>query len=204
MKRIGILLTALVLSLGLLQTSALAGGRKGGPGQGRGANAMRKAGRHTGFMDKTQLIYRFKDELGLTEEQVTQIEETRSAFKKEMIKLKAEIDVLTVDIKNALRADDVDVDAVNPLIDQKYDLKKAKAKKTVAVMAELKSVLTEEQKAKFKELIKEKMQQLRKRRAYRRHHQGGKGSRFGHPRGEGPMDWDSPEPVDEEETPPES
>ena len=55
-----------------------------------------------------------------------------------------------MDIKEAMWSDNLDLEAINTLIDKKYDLKKAKAKSSIADYAELKGILTEEQKAKMK------------------------------------------------------
>lgn len=47
-----------------------------------------------------------------------------------------------------------DIAAINKLIDEKYELEKARAKSLVKAYAELKGILTEEQKKRLKDLHK--------------------------------------------------
>ena len=48
----------------------------------------------------------------------------------------------------------IDTEAIDALIDKKYEIKKEKAKSMVGAYAELKGILTAEQKDKLKELYK--------------------------------------------------
>ncbi|MFH1189628.1 MAG: hypothetical protein V1682_02930, partial [Candidatus Omnitrophota bacterium] len=64
------------------------------------------------------------------------------------------IDVVGIDIEQALHQDNIDVPATDALIDKQYDLKRDKAKVLAASFAGLKVVLTAEQKDKLKELWK--------------------------------------------------
>ena len=104
---------------------------------------------------KAHFLLKNEKELGLTDAQVEQIKNLKYETKKDIIKRKAEIDVLAVDIKRALWADTIDTDAINALIDKKYELKKAKAKTLVSAYAKLKATLTDEQKEKMKTLWSE-------------------------------------------------
>ena len=62
--------------------------------------------------------------------------------------------VIAVDIKKAMWQDEIDVSAVNALIDKKYSLKTEKAKMLVAAEVQLQSILTAEQKQELKQLKK--------------------------------------------------
>ena len=75
--------------------------------------------------------------------------------KKELIRKNAEIKLLEIDIKSAMYADNIDVEAIGKLIDAKYDLKKEKAKNTINKYVELKGILTPEQKDTLKGLKKQ-------------------------------------------------
>ena len=81
-----------------------------------------------------------------------------------MIRKKAEIDVISVDIRSKLWDETIDVSGINKLVDQKYDLKKEKTKSLIAAYAELKKILSEEQKGILKELMhhKERMKMRHK------------------------------------------
>ena len=101
----------------------------------------------------TFLIY--EEELGLTEEKVKKIKELKHETKKELIRSKADIEIIAVDIWAELYNNPIDVDAVNKLIDQKYEIKKAKTKALIQALATLKATLSEEQYATMKKIWKD-------------------------------------------------
>lgn len=104
------------------------------------------------FFHKAHLIVMNHDELGLTKEVVKEIKKLKVATKKSLIKQKAEIDLIAVDIKSSLYEDKIDVAATTVLVDKKYELKKAKAKSIVQAFADLKGKLSDEQMKKLKGL----------------------------------------------------
>jgi len=101
---------------------------------------------------KAKVILSNKTELGLTDEQAAKIKALKLKTKKDIIKRKAEIDLVAVDLRAQKRKDPVDTKAVHALIDKKYELKKEKAKYSMAAYVELKGILTAEQKSKLKEI----------------------------------------------------
>jgi Spy/CpxP family protein refolding chaperone len=105
---------------------------------------------------KAHYILKNEEELGLSEDQVQQIKDLKRSVKKSLIMQKAQIEVIAVDIKSMLYDNPVDVEGVNALVDQKYDIKKAKTKGLVESFAQLKATLSEEQWAKLKSLWKSK------------------------------------------------
>lgn len=106
------------------------------------------------FSKKAMFILSNQDELGLSDAQVEEINNLKLGVKKDMIKKEADIEVLELDIESALLKDAPDITAVNALIDQKYELKKAKTKVSIESCAALKGILTSEQKTKLKSLNK--------------------------------------------------
>jgi len=104
------------------------------------------------FCHKVQFIMENSDELGLSDKQLEDIKALKVAAKKDMIRKKAEIDILAVDLESELHKDTIDKGVVNALIDKKYDLKKDLKKALVGAYADLKNILTPEQKNKMKEL----------------------------------------------------
>jgi len=126
------------------------------------ADHCKKGGRHHKDLDekifhKAKSMLKDQDELGLSAEQVTKIQDLKSATKREVIKRDAEIDLVKVDIKEKLHEDKIDVEGVNTLIDKQYGLKNAKAKYFVKTYADLKNILTEEQMEEFKRLCRTEM-----------------------------------------------
>jgi Spy/CpxP family protein refolding chaperone len=151
MRKHLIVAITLVLALGLMQSVAFAE-KRGGYDQGR---HHRKSIKEKLFKT-VRMIYHNQDELNVNDNQLNQIRELKIALKKDSIRKKAEIEIIAVDIRSLLYEDEMDVYAVSRLIDQKYEIKKANMKKVVKSFAELKHILTKEQKEKLKEVISEK------------------------------------------------
>lgn len=139
LKVLGI--TILVL---MIASSSFAGGhKKDGCGKGDWDSMLLK---------KMSICLKNKDEIGLTDKQFDAIKKAKYDFKKEIIKDKAEVDLIVVDIKSHLWEHKIDTDAVDKLIDKKYEVKKAKAKAFVAALAEFKETLSDDQYEKMKEV----------------------------------------------------
>ena len=126
------------------------GMEEGGPCPGQ------KKGLEEKFMKKARMLLEHGDELKLSEEQVGKIRALKHEVKKDIIMKDAQIEVVGLDLKALLRDDTMDVDRANALIEQKYDIKKAKAKLLVKALADLKNILTDEQKKAAQGLYKEK------------------------------------------------
>lgn len=122
-----------------------------GHGKGKGCHHKGLEGK---FARKAHMILKNKEELGLSDKQVAKIKDLKIKVKKDLIRKNAEIEILALDIKAGLRKDAVQTDKVNKLLDQKYELKKEKAKSVVGGYAALKTILTEKQKEKMKDLWK--------------------------------------------------
>ncbi len=139
-----------ILTVGFIQSRALA--FKGDAGLRK---MEHKKFSENAFFRKVKMIYRLQEELGVTDEQLATVNSLKVALKKDVIMKNAKSEVIDVDIKAALYGDDVDVEAVDQLIDKKYAIKVQKAKKIISFIAELKKVLTPEQKDKLKMLVRE-------------------------------------------------
>ena len=107
-------------------------------------------------LKKIHMIMKNKDELKLSENQITEIKKLKVDARKDFIRKKAEIEVTIVDIRSKLWDETIDVPGINKLVDQKYDLKKEKTKSLIAAYAELKKILSKEQKETLKELMRHK------------------------------------------------
>ena len=140
MKKYLIVTMALALTVGLMQSVSFAD-----KGYRDGQRVYQKKSIKAKFFKTVRLIYLYQDELKVSDEQLNKIKELKVALKKDLIRKKADIKVIKVDIRSLLYEDEVDVDAVNRLIDQKYEIKKAKSKMVVESYAKLKKVLTKEQ-----------------------------------------------------------
>jgi hypothetical protein len=145
MKRIAVLIV--ILSC-FLVTSSYADSYKKSRHHGYGLDKQ--------FVSKVRLALKNQDELGLSDEQYEKLKTLKLNTKKDLIKRKAEIDIIGVDIKGKLYEDSIDKKSINKLIDQKYELKKAKAKALVDAYAEFQNILNDEQKKKLKELSRKR------------------------------------------------
>jgi Spy/CpxP family protein refolding chaperone len=104
------------------------------------------------FVFKAHFILANASDLGLSDDQMDKIMALKYGFKKSVIKNDADIESLVLDIKEELRKAEVDVAAVNTLIDKKYAAKAQRAKEIVSSCVSLKKVLTKEQMGKLKDL----------------------------------------------------
>ena len=141
MKRIAVLIV--ILSC-FLVTSSYADSYKKSRHHGYGLDKK--------FFKKVRLALKNQEELGLSDEQCEKLKALKMNTKKDLIKRKAEIDIIEVDIKGNLYEDPIDKKSINKLIDKKYELKKAKAKALVEVYAAFQNIFTDDQKKKLKEI----------------------------------------------------
>jgi len=141
MKRIAVLI--IILSCFLI-TSAYADSRE--------KSKNHKYGLDTKIFHKVRLALKNQEELGISDEQYEKLKTLKANTKKDLIKRKAEIDIIGVDIKSKLGEDTIDTKGINKLIDQKYELKKAKAKALVEAYAAFQNILTDDQKKKLKDI----------------------------------------------------
>jgi len=121
-----------------------------------------KGKRHDGhglenkFFHKLDLANANDVKLGLSDEQFEKIRMLKLNTKKNVIKKRAEIDVLRIEIKLKLWEDTIDKKSINKLIDKKCEIKKEKAKALIDAYAQFKNILTEEQKKTFKTIIRQR------------------------------------------------
>ncbi len=134
----------------LLSQPVFAGGRK---------SCDSKKGLEHKILGKIHFVLQNEDELKLTAEQKYDLKELKKNVKRQLIQSKAAIDLLTLDIKDGLWNDPIDVDTLNGLVDQKYELKKQKSKELVQAYANFKRILTADQKAELKKLYKQEKNQ---------------------------------------------
>ena len=121
------------------------------------------------FCYKAGLILENSKELSLSKDQIEKIHVLKYNIKKSMIKQDANIESLMLDIKEALRKDEVDLVAIDKFIDEKHSLKAKKAKEIVRALVDLKKILNEEQREQLKEIcqnnrnegMKEMMQNMK-------------------------------------------
>ena len=107
------------------------------------------------FHSNAWIIMKNAEELGLSAEQKASLEKQEYDMRKSMIKTRAEIDLVRLDISNELRKEEVNADAVKTLIDKKHQLEAQKEKDFVDWYIQLENTLTPEQKEKLEALHKD-------------------------------------------------
>ncbi|HOY09380.1 MAG TPA: Spy/CpxP family protein refolding chaperone [Candidatus Omnitrophota bacterium] len=127
-----------------------------GQQDGRDLYPDQKNGFEEEFFKKAQMLLKHQEELKLSVEQVGKVKYLKLNVKKDLVMKGAQIKVIGLDVQSLLWEDAVDVDQVNALIEQKYDIKKAKAKMLVKALSDLNNILTDEQKKSLKDFYKNK------------------------------------------------
>ena len=107
------------------------------------------------LMKTSCYLLKNKEELSLTDDQVSRIKAISEKREKDSIQLKADARKVYVDIKTEFSDENFDASGINALIDKKFDLKKQIVKSFVNSHAEILAVLTSEQREKLKEIKKE-------------------------------------------------
>ena len=159
-KRMGWFLSALVLFASIAGVTAYA--HEGWWGMGKKHECAGKkdgfAGKEYGlekvFFHKAFFLLKSKDKLGLTDAQVQEISTLKLETAKSVIHQKADIKALELDIHAQLHGDKANLEAIEKLIDQKYETKKFMEKGLTEAYFKLKGILTPAQQDELKKLKK--------------------------------------------------
>ena len=141
-----ILMIALVLGLALLNPATGSACQKCKGGE-------KKTCKITKIKDQATLLWMHKDYLGLNEEQVSKLKDIKHKAIKDIIRAKAEVDVIKVDLKSALWKETINVPDVNKLIESKYTAKEKIAKIYVQAVSDMQMLLNENQRSKAFEMV---------------------------------------------------
>lgn len=99
---------------------------------------------------KMKAVLAHAEELKVTDQQFKKIEDLIWSTKKGYAEQKGMLKPIKVDIQHQRYLDTVDLDALEKLVDKKYDIKKEMAKVVNKAYAEFKKILTDEQKMTMK------------------------------------------------------
>lgn len=102
----------------------------------------------------------FKDALTLTPEQIEQLKPIETDYRKTLIRKEAEVRVAEVELAGMLDDKKLDVGAIKKKIREIGDIKTDMMIYRVDVLLRLREVLGEEQYLKYRNLLKERMEQL--------------------------------------------
>jgi len=156
MKKLLVISSIIGLGLVLISSSFVSarGGKRHGSGHQRGQMAYK-------------MLLDHADEIGLSENQLTEMKQIFLASEKNIIKLKADRKILELDMRAEMENDTPDKKKVSSYIEKMNSLDGKIKKATVMRFIDIKSILTSEQMDKIKELRQEKRKEFRKRRSHR-------------------------------------
>lgn len=95
-------------------------------------------------------ILRFKEGMGITEEQATKLQKIKTDFKKTKIKMKADMQLANLDLHELLRKDQEDLSAVESKLKNLFEMRANLYLASVKAEREAKDVLTDEQRSRMK------------------------------------------------------
>jgi hypothetical protein len=113
-----------------------------------------KRGLDAVFQKKVHVMLKNAGDIGLTPDKIEELKGLQLDTQKTLIQQKADMKVINLDIREKLRAPQVDVNEVYTLVDRKYEIKKTGDKMLVDAIVKTKGLLTQEQMDKLKELWK--------------------------------------------------
>jgi len=105
------------------------------------------------FMKMPWKVMMHAEELGISGEQVEEIRSKHSDAIKEMIKLRSQIEMDMIDVKNAVMREEIDMPTAEAKINEIGKLKAQKWLTMVKAMHEMRQILTPEQRQKVKEMV---------------------------------------------------
>ena len=102
---------------------------------------------------KVKMLWLSQEDLDISEDQMSKIKDIKHAALKEMIQLKADLDILKVDLMPAFYSEQIDIDTVGPQVEQKYELKKKSALAFTKALSDIQGVLSEKQREEWKDMV---------------------------------------------------
>jgi Spy/CpxP family protein refolding chaperone len=120
---------------------------KGHPGGSMGGGSHGPHQSASKFIDH---ILKFKDGMAITDDQAAKLQTIKSDFEKTKIKMKAEIQLTSVDLHDLLRDDKGSLNEVEAKLKDLYDTRAGMYFASVKASRDAKAVLTEEQRARMK------------------------------------------------------
>ena len=125
------------------------GGAHGGHGM-KGKMGGGSHGPHQSASKFIDHILKFKDGMAVTDDQVTKLQAIKTDFEKTKIKMKANIQLTSIDLHALLRDDKGSLNEVEAKLKDLYDTRAGMYFASVKASRDAKAVLTEEQRARMK------------------------------------------------------
>jgi len=108
----------------------------------------------TKLKKKVKLLWAHQEQLKIADDQLTRIKDIKHKAIKELIQLKADKEIIMVDLQSAMRASQLNLGEVNTLIDAKYAALTKTAKTFAKALGDIQNVLTADQRAQWSAMLK--------------------------------------------------
>jgi len=125
-------------------------------GKMMGEKGMMGGGMMQGMMDAKPHIAGMAAALDLSEEQQTELKDLHTAYKKDMIRKKADREIAEIDFQELIGQDDLNLDAVKEKLQEIAELETQTRYAWVKLLVNSKSLLTAKQEVEFRKLMKGK------------------------------------------------
>ena len=155
---------ASIINSSLLALSVLSLANMGwGANQGASGNSLRERRNRPGVEGLLALLEsdRIRNYLGLADPQVERLRQIVVETEKVDVKTRAEIEIRSIDLREALRSDKPDHDEIMKQVQEISDLRRERMKRHVEAILEAKTVLSPEQQRKLFSLLENRRESRR-------------------------------------------
>ncbi len=120
-------------------------------GYGTGGSPHKSGhGPHQSASEFIEHMLKFKEPMAITDDQVAKLQTIKTDFEKTKIKMKADMQLVSLDLHGLLRDDQGDLGAVESQLKHLYEIRAGLYLASVKAGRDAKSVLTDEQRARMK------------------------------------------------------
>ncbi len=120
-------------------------------GYGKGGSPHQSGhGPHQSASEFIEHMLKFKEGMAITDDQVAKLQTIKTDFEKTKIKMKADMQLVSLDLHELLRNDQGDLGAVESQLKHLYEIRAGLYLASVKAGRDAKSVLTDEQRARMK------------------------------------------------------
>lgn len=121
----------------------------GHSGMGHGGQSAKHPGTHQGATEFIDHILKFKDGMSVTADQEKQLRDLKTSYKKDRIKIKANVQLANIDLHELLRDTTSSLDDIERNIKNVYGLKADLNMASIKTKRNAKSVLSQEQQSRM-------------------------------------------------------
>ena len=134
---------------GGIHSKGMSGHGGGHTGMGHGRQSSTHPGTHQGATEFIDHILKFKDGMSVTDEQEQQLRDVRTNYRKDRIKIKANVQLANIDLHELLRDNKSSLGDIEKNIKLVYGLKADLNMASIKAKRDAKAVLSEEQQSRM-------------------------------------------------------